>query len=628
MKNIDRLGKLLLTGCLILFGSLALLFRVQEIRLAELRSSLRQLLEVRIDLAEGLVEAEMSGRKDSPFDQSLAEARLLQAIYRLKMLKLSDEREAARLRELLRSQDLLTSRLDLFRLNQKIRKREAELRRQVNDLARRQSLAFHWVLFGCLLAASASIHFLLASLKAQKGAVERAEEVALRFRQMAESVHEVFWIYDLPSAQYQYVGPGALDLWGHPPSELFKNPKAFRDSIHPDDQPFVRELNHRRLSVAVDEVYRIIKADGSTVWIRDRSFPMERGQLVGVVENVTSTRQIHRWLSSLLNQSRDLIFTVDQLGHCRFCSPACQRFFGEEFQLLERTLEPDRERLAQGLKEMSPLEYSITLKTLDGEELPLELVGAWVPEEEPPLAMIVGRDLRERISLQEKLLHSQKLEAVGRLAGGVAHDFNNLLSIIQGYVHLSMESQQPEEFLEEVDRACQAGARLVKQLLLFSRQQPSQKQPLDLAVVVSELEPLLQRALGSDHQLEVQLGAGQSHFIEADRSQLEQLLVNLVVNARDALTQPGEVHINLRSDTQEVHLEIQDTGEGMSAEQRERIFEPFFTTKELGKGSGLGLATVYGIVEQHRGRVVVESEPGKGSLFRFTFPRLDSSTPG
>lgn len=624
MKSIDRLGKVLLTGCLLLFGSLALLFRIQEIRLADMRSNLRQLLEARMDLAEGLVESELSSRPNSPFDRSLAQARLLQTLHRVKEMGLTDEAENSDLKEALSNEDLLSSRIELFRLNQKIRKQEDQLRRQVNDLARRQSLSFHWVLFGCLLAAAGAIHFLLTSLRAQVGAVQRAEEAALRFRQMAESVHEVFWIYDLPSASYVYVGPGALDLWGYPASVVMDNPKAFIESVHPDDLAFARELNHRRLTVAVDEVYRVTKADGSTIWIRDRSFPLQQGQLVGVVEDVTITKKMNRWLSSLLEQSRDLIFTLDSEGNCRFSSPTCRHFFGDEFQILECCSGSQREQLQEGLQQKLPLDYSVKLKTLQGEELPLELVGAWVPDEDPPLAMVVGRDMRERIALQEKLLHSQKLEAVGRLAGGVAHDFNNLLSIIQGYVHLGQEGEEAPDWLEEVDKACQAGARLVKQLLLFSRQQPAQKEPLDLASVAYELNPLLQRALGSMHQLSVEIQPQTESWIEADRSQIEQLLVNLVVNARDALAGPGQVSIRIHSDAREVHLEVADSGEGMSAEQRERIFEPFFTTKELGKGSGLGLATVYGIVQQHRGRVVVESELQQGSLFRFSFPRLSA----
>jgi len=240
---------------------------------------------------------------------------------------------------------------------------------------------------------------------------------------------------------------------------------------------------------------------------------------------------------------------------------------------------------------------------------------------------------------QEQLFQSQKMEAVGRLAGGVAHDFNNLLTVISNYTMLVLEDMPPgdprREDLEEVHKASARASGLTRQLLAFSRRQVLQPRPVDLGSVAEDMAGMLRRLIGEDLKLEVRTRPG-TGLAMADPVQVEQILLNLVVNARDAITGPGTITIetanaDLDAEFARLHhgaqpgsyimLAVGDTGCGMDRETQRRIFEPFFTTKALGKGTGLGLATVYGMVKQGGGYIAVYSEPGHGSVFRIYLPR-------
>ncbi len=233
----------------------------------------------------------------------------------------------------------------------------------------------------------------------------------------------------------------------------------------------------------------------------------------------------------------------------------------------------------------------------------------------------------ERDRLVDEREEGQRLEAMGRLAGGVAHDFNNVLAAIQGHVDvLRTEYPDAADDLDEVTRGVQRAAGLTAQLLAFARRQPSAPTPLDLAALARGLAPMLDRVLGG--RVALRLHAPAPVVVEADRTQMEQVIVNLVVNARDALPDGGTVRLSVVADPPRdrepamARLEVTDDGVGMDAATRARIFEPFFTTKPDHHGAGLGLATVYGIVRRHDGMIGVESAPGAGSTFRVTLPLL------
>jgi two-component system, cell cycle sensor histidine kinase and response regulator CckA len=260
---------------------------------------------------------------------------------------------------------------------------------------------------------------------------------------------------------------------------------------------------------------------------------------------------------------------------------------------------------------------------------------------------ITGRKKAEqaRASLEAQLRQAQKLEAIGQLSGGVAHDFNNLLTVIQG--HVSIMQATPElppdltESVNEIAHAAERAANLTRQLLAFSRRQTLRPVDLDLNEVVAHVTKMFQRIVGEDITVHLHFSP-QRVLVHADASMLEQILLNLVVNARDAMPEGGRLEIETRVceiNEQEAAavsgarpgsfacLSVSDTGRGIAPEIRPRIFEPFFTTKDVGKGTGLGLATVYGIVQQHHGWIEVRSEPGQGAAFLVYLPRLVDAGP-
>jgi hypothetical protein len=251
-----------------------------------------------------------------------------------------------------------------------------------------------------------------------------------------------------------------------------------------------------------------------------------------------------------------------------------------------------------------------------------------------------GEEQDRSLRLEEQLIQTQKMEAIGRLAGGVAHDFNNLLGIILGNSELVLQTESLDknlsERIQEIKMAGEEAASVTRQLLAFSRQQVFKPQTLDLNVVLQDLQPLLTRIIRESIHFEMQLGQHVG-LIKIDRSQLAQVVLNLVANARDAMTSGGRLkmetcnielgeayaheHVDVRPGPY-VQLSVTDSGSGMDRETVSRIFEPFFTTKEAGRGSGLGLATVYGIVRQSGGHIWVYSEPALGTTFKIYFPRI------
>jgi len=252
--------------------------------------------------------------------------------------------------------------------------------------------------------------------------------------------------------------------------------------------------------------------------------------------------------------------------------------------------------------------------------------------------LCIARDVTDRRQLEERLVQSEKIESIGRLAGGIAHDFNNLLTAILGYTELLLANRHADDpdraDLEEVQKAGQRAAALTQQLLAFSRKQVLLPKDVDLNQTVIGLQSMLGRLIREDITLQCHV-AGAPGWVRIDPHQIEQVILNLVLNARDALPGGGRIVIEVDSvivspgaaapPGEYVRLRVSDDGVGMSAETRAHLFEPFFTTKELGKGTGLGLASVYGIVRQSNGFIAVDSESGTGTTFTMHFPAVDAS---
>lgn len=376
-------------------------------------------------------------------------------------------------------------------------------------------------------------------------------------------------------------------------------------------------------------------------------------------------RQIHLFRAQLTKREElfrlisenaaDMIALVDVNGQRLYNSPSYEKLLGYSSDELAKTsaydqIHPeDRDRVKDAAEQARrsghgrPVEYRLRHK--NGHWLTLESTASVVKDSQGNIEklVIVNRDITERKQLQEQLYLSQKLEAVGRLSGGVAHDFNNILGVIIGYSE-ALETRIPETdpFREAVDEIRNAGKRaasLTQQLLAFSRKQILEPKALDLKMVVRDLEKMLRRLIGEDIDLKIVLPETLG-TIRADRGQIEQVLLNLVVNARDAMPQGGQLTIETadselsQSDRERfryvtpgryVMLRVADSGCGMDTELQSHIFEPFFTTKEKGKGTGLGLATVYGVIKQSGGYIWVDSEQGKGTSFRIYLPQVKES---
>ena len=290
---------------------------------------------------------------------------------------------------------------------------------------------------------------------------------------------------------------------------------------------------------------------------------------------------------------------------------------------VERTSIVDELRKKQAVREREE-----KLRRCDGEVRNVLMSLDLVDLGGEPCILALAQDITEHKRLEERLLQSQKMEAIGRLAGGVAHDFNNILTTITGYSDVLLAGIAADSPLrssaEHIQRSAARASALVRQLLVFARKQIAQPVVLDLGVVIAGMESMLRRLIREDIDLAVEIEPGLPQ-VEADPVQLEQVLLNLVLNARDAIFGGGRILIATAAVTGGVRLRVADTGIGMDETTRARIFEPFFTTKETGKGTGLGLSTVYSIVEQWGGHISVESTPGKGSSFEIVLPAAKGS---
>ena len=269
----------------------------------------------------------------------------------------------------------------------------------------------------------------------------------------------------------------------------------------------------------------------------------------------------------------------------------------------------------------------------DGTVIDVEITAGRIVWEGRDAALVVSRDVTERRRLQERLAEAEKMEAVGRLAGGVAHDFNNLLTVIAGYASILRDRPGASEALDEIEHAAEQAGSLTRQLLAFSRRQVLHPTTVDVNEIVGGMGTMLERIIGDDVKVAIELAEGVAP-VEADRAQVERVVLNLAANARDAMPDGGQLtiataNVELDESYDSTHgdvapgpyvlLAISDSGTGMSEEVRRRLFEPFFSTK-AGGGTGLGLATVFGVVKQSGGSIFVYSEEGRGTTFKIYLP--------
>jgi PAS domain S-box-containing protein len=370
-------------------------------------------------------------------------------------------------------------------------------------------------------------------------------------------------------------------------------------------------------------------------------------------ETFVAVNQRELWRVTLASIG-DAVIVTDAGGRVSFLNPTAQELTGwppaeaagrpveEVFRIQhEQTREAVENPVGRVLREgaVVGLANHTVLVARDGTERPVEDSAAPIRDRRRGLAgsVLVFHDVTERRRLEEQFRQAQKMEAVGRLAGGVAHDFNNALTVITGYGHVvlgDLPADSPSRpHVAEMVKAGERAAALVRRLLAFSRKSVLADRVLDLNAVVAGLEGMLRRLLGEDVELATHLQPGPG-FVRADPGQLEQALLNLAVNARDAMPRGGRLTVEAREvelggdqaggrPGRYARLAVRDTGCGMTPEVKAHLFEPFFTTKGPGQGTGLGLAMVHGFVQQSGGHVEVESEPGAGTTFRLYLPRAE-----
>jgi PAS domain S-box-containing protein len=355
----------------------------------------------------------------------------------------------------------------------------------------------------------------------------------------------------------------------------------------------------------------------------------------------------------LFENATDLIATADLDGKLTAVNEAFVRAVGYtreellEMRVDDLVADEDRDLLVNararklaGAEDASVYEHELVAR--DGSRIQVEVASRLLYEDGHPVGTeAICRDITERKSLEEQLRQAQRLEAIGQLAGGIAHDFNNLLTVISGYAETLLEGRdrESEQELDQIARAAERAAILTRQLLAFSRRQVLQPRVVQMNDVVADVAPMLTRLIGEDVQLVTSLAPDLGRVL-ADPGQLEQVILNLAVNARDAMPHGGTLtmqtanveldeeyaaHHSEASPGPHVMLSVGDTGHGMDAETLSHLFEPFFTTKPVGTGTGLGLATVYGIVKQSGGSIWIYSEPDKGTTFKIYFPREEAA---
>lgn len=492
------------------------------------------------------------------------------------------------------------------------------------------------------------------------------------FRLLAENVGDIIFKYRLkPDLGFEYVSPSCYQITGFTQAEHYADPFIEQKLAHPDDLQFVLDLYKQPSRFIGTYEVRWIRKDGENIWIEQHVSPIfdEKGDLIaltGVVRDISARKEkeaeislANEFLEKVLSNLDESVFVIELDKRTIVdANKIAEKMFGftrdemlgsnskmlhvdsHAFELFEILFTPQLESNGRFACEFS-------MKRKDGTIFPTEHFVTVLKDESTRPRRVISfvRDISyrkraetERDLLEKQLKQSQKLEAIGLLAGGVAHDFNNLITGIFGYCDIADESlesgSEAKSVVGAIREAAQRAAVLTSRLLIFSRQQPVQSVVIDFNKLINGIIAFLKRVIREDIEFQF-MPSPDAGSINCDKALIEQALMNLTINARDAMPKGGRLTMKTskfvvtdemfasgawHSKGDFAQITIEDTGHGMSPEVLEHIYDPFFTTKEVGQGTGLGLAMVYGIVKQHNGTIKVESEPGKGTVFNLYFP--------
>lgn len=489
-----------------------------------------------------------------------------------------------------------------------------------------------------------------------EAALRESEE---RFRQLAENINEVFWITDPGKQQVLYISPAFEHIWGRSRAELHASPSTWLEAVHPQDRERVAHAAlHKQVRGTYDEVYRIVRPDGSVRWIHDRAFPVANAngapyRIVGTAEDITARRLAEERVAeqaALLDQTQDAIVVSNFAHEVLYWNRGAERIYGwTDAEALGRSVrdllykEPaELDRAVADVMAHGRWTGEARHVTRNGADLTVE--GRWTllrdERSEPRSVLAVNTDVTDRRRLEEQFLRAQRMESVGTLAGGMAHDLNNILSPIL----LSLEmlktlpvAAQDQQLLETLEANTRRGAQLVRQVLSFARGVEVTRQLVDPIDLLDELLKVVRETF--PRNITVVMAAPTSvGLVAGDPTQLHQVFMNLLVNARDAMPTGGTLTVRVEQVMVDetyaamnlyaqpgayVKLAVIDTGTGIAEDHRVKVFEPFFTTKAVGNGTGLGLSTTQTIVRSHGGFINLYSEVGSGTRFDVYLPAAE-----
>ncbi len=531
------------------------------------------------------------------------------------------------------------------------------------------------------------------SLEEGKRATAALREAESKYRQLVEQVPAISYVAEAGAqGRFLYLSPQVNTILGYRPEECLSHPCFWWNHLNPEDYSTALLEDSWEENRPFQVEYRMRRQDGGEVWLRDEAVivrdpqtgrRLTRGVLIDITERKRAEKALRRSeenyreseerYRTFVEQSSEGIFRMEynppvpchlpiaeqlalgrENGYLAECNDALAKMYGRASarELIGKPLTDFLILNDPGTRQFMENFVHAGYQTTDKESYEMDSHGQKKIFRNTMSGVVVDghwvrtwgitRDVTERVHLEEQLRNAQQLEAIGRLAGGVAHDFNNILSVIMGHGELLLAASAGDERarngLEQIRRAADRAASLTQQLLAFSRKQVLQPKVLDMNEAVADVQKMLSRVIGEDIELLASLHPSLL-AVKVDPGQMEQVLMNLAVNARDAMPQGGTLRMetsNLKVSAEMardlelaagryVMLRVSDSGLGMDASTMSHIFEPFFTTKPMGKGTGLGLATVYGIVKQSGGSIQVKSEVGQGTTFCTYFPAAEGN---